>query len=299
MKTKLALCVIAKDTKRESELLDRLLDSVAQNVDGIFITITSDNQDSPLIEVAKKHNAVVSHFKWINDFAAARNFNFSQAKGYTHIVWFDCDDVIEHGDIMKPAIENMPYVDAFVMNYEYSFDEFDNCTTKHMKTRIVKNDGCVEWIGAIHEDFKSYRSIQSYMLKDVIIKHRTDGERVSAGSERNLDIALNELKVKPEDPRSYWLAANAYVMANDYVNAKLNYTTFLKLSKSDEEKYIAWLRVADIQMSNKEPDEAVKSATQAMILKPGYPDAWFKMADYWYTQHKWRHAKPSIRITRF
>ena len=303
---KLALCIIAKPTKRESELLDRLLESVAKYVDSIYITITckdSDNQKDDVLSVAQKWKANVSYFEWINDFAAARNYNFSQVPkmynsdlsenkdGISHIVWFDCDDVIEGGNQMKPAIEQFGHVDAFIMNYEYSFDEYDNCTTKHMKTRIVKNDGCVEWIGAVHEDFRPHRSLSSMLLTTVHVRHRTDNNRISAGSERNLEIALNQLETKPDDARSYWLAANAYIMANDYVKAKENYEKFLELSKSDEEKYIAWLRLADIQMSNKQPDIAVKSAMKAMILKPGYPDAWYKMADYWYQQGKYRHAK--------
>ena len=88
---KLAWALIVKGTDGEAELLRRCLATVAPHVDKVFITLTQEN--ARVREVAKAFNAVVSDFEWSDDFAAARNFSFSQVpKEYTHIGWCDTDD---------------------------------------------------------------------------------------------------------------------------------------------------------------------------------------------------------------
>ena len=75
---KIALAMIVKGSDAEAKLLDRALENIKPHVDGIFITATHFPGEAPnkkVHTVAKKHGAVVSDFEWINDFAAARNYN--------------------------------------------------------------------------------------------------------------------------------------------------------------------------------------------------------------------------------
>ena len=90
-KIKVALAMIVKGEDREADLLDRCLsgkikdyaypaqkeidinniDSLYDNVDGIFITLTQKNDKCE--EVANKYGANISHYEWNNSFADARN----------------------------------------------------------------------------------------------------------------------------------------------------------------------------------------------------------------------------------
>jgi len=111
--------------------LDRCLRSVKKHVDGIFLTITGDNAECE--RVAKKYKAEVSHFKWIDDFSAARNYNFSQVpESFTHILWLDADDVVSDAANLKLVAEKMEekQIDGCLVWYMYAFDEVGNVTVQ-------------------------------------------------------------------------------------------------------------------------------------------------------------------------
>lgn len=291
---KLAAAIIVKPTDEEAKMLDRCLRSFSDDVDGIFITITGENSECQ--KVAEKYGAVISHFDWIQDFAAARNFNFSQVpKEFTHIFWCDADDIIMHPELLRECMTNSSGADIILMNYEYAFDEFRNCIAQHAKTRIVKNDGCVTWVGELHEDFFPNRALVPALEKKIWIRHMTNNARIEEGTARNLAIAEKALKEKPLDPRSYWLMANASIMANKPQDAKRYLLRFIKTSKSDEEKFLAHIRLVDIYLDEKDHERATKQALKAIALKAIYPNGWTKLADVAYAEGKWRNAEELIR----
>ena len=85
MKT-ISLCMIVKD---EEAVLDKCLKSVHDLVDEIIIVDTGSTDKTK--EIAKKYTDKIYDFKWVDDFAKARNYSFSKAtKDY--IFWLDADD---------------------------------------------------------------------------------------------------------------------------------------------------------------------------------------------------------------
>lgn len=281
--------MIVKGDDTEANLLDRCLKSLKGNVDGFFITITQPNKKVEY--VCKKYGAIVSHFKWVNDFSAARNFNFSQVTSdYEFIGWTDADDVVKGAENIKKAIKMMDEgkIDCGVMDYLYDFDEYGRCTVKHLKTRIIRK-GCVEWAGKLHEDFRELRSIEARKIEDVQILHLTDEKRAIQSAKRNIEIALEEEALNPDDPRSTWLVANALMGEGKKDAAKDKYLEFIKKSGSDEEKYLAYLNVAEITQ-----DESF--CGQAIILRPSYPNAYHKASEILYKRNKKERAIEFIEI---
>ena len=253
---KLAWCMIVKPTDDEAELLARALKYIAPHVDGIFLTITGKNKRCE--EVAAAFNAHVSYFEWCHDFSAARNFNFSQVPDeYTHIGWCDCDDAVRNADKLKPTIQAHPEVDCFTLNYLYAFDERKNPTVVHLKTRILKNDKCVEWVGALHEDFKENREVKRYFVNGIDILHLSNTERFAAAKTRNVDVSRKDMEKNPDDPRSYWNLGNSLFAAGETDEAIKMFDRFMALSRSDEEKYIIRLRIAEAIFSKGEKDRAL------------------------------------------
>lgn len=270
---KLALALIVKGSDEEAMRLSKCLEDMPQYLDGIFITITQPNEKVEAI--AKKYGAHISHYEWNYNFADARNFNFAQVpKDYTHILWLDADDGFRGLPRLKSVLADYPDVDTFIVNYMYGFDEDKNPTVIHMKTQIVKNDGCVRWVGAIHEDFEATREITPYFLKGFERIHMSDGDRIEDSKVRNLEIAAKQVEKNPEDPRSWWNLGNAERAMDKYQAAFESFEKFLLLSRSDEEKYLCRIRRAECMWAMGEKFKAIDEARYAIGIKPEYPDAY-------------------------
>ena len=300
--SKLALCLICKGVDSEAEVLDRCLEYAHKAVDKIFITVTHEKGTEPsqkVYDVCNKYKAVTSKFEWIKDFAAARNFNFSQvSKDFTHIFWLDADDVLrDKTDLdnkkssLKTTIDAHPEADVFSMFYLYAFDEHKNATVVHQKTRVVKNDGCVEWFGdGIHEDFKENRELVRLAIKDIEVLHLSTDTRLKDSRERNFDIAENWIKIHP-NARAYWNLANSAYGVGRYEEALGYFDTFIEKSGSDEEKYIARLRCGECFWALGNNKKALEEAQFALGLRPEYPDAYHLCGKFLYDLGQFERAK--------
>lgn len=285
--------MIVKASDDEARLLDRCLFYASSYVDEICLTITGENKECE--RVAKKYSAKVSHFKWVKDFAKARNFNFSQATG-DYILWLDCDDVLKGAEYLGVVLKKMgeKKVDAGVMDYLYDFNDQKECTVKHLKTRIVKNDGCVEWVGEVHEDFDSKRELRSYFIEDIQVMHLTEEKRTKESAKRNTEIAESVRKKNQNDPRGLYLVANALMGEGKYKESITVWEEFVKKSGSEEEKYLAYLFLSDLYNENYVKSEEL--ACKALILRPSYPNAYFKLARMAYKRRSLDSAKNFIEI---
>lgn len=275
---KIAFCAIVKGSDKEAEYLYKLLASVSQFVDSIFITSTYKQGEQPnkkIDEVVNSFgNTHLSYFEWINDFSKARNFNFSQVpKEYDYILWGDADDIFEGLENLEEIIKEHP-ADNYILHYLYAFDEWRNPIVVHPKSQIIKNDGCVVWEGELHEDFKPTRELISYFIKNIRRIHTSDDARFNEAKERNLEIANKQLEVKADDPRSYWNVGNSLKALGRNEEAIEKFNQFLELSKSDEEKYIVYLRMAESYWILGNKNEALDITRYAIGLKPEYPDAY-------------------------
>ena len=82
-----SLCMIVRN---EEKVLARCLDSVRGIADEICITDTGSTDKTR--EIAQKYGTV-QVFPWCDDFSAARNFSFAQAR-MDYTLWLDADDVL-------------------------------------------------------------------------------------------------------------------------------------------------------------------------------------------------------------
>jgi tetratricopeptide (TPR) repeat protein len=96
----LSLCAIAKN---EQTLIPQCLKSVKDVVDEIVILDTGSTDRT--VDIAKEFGARVYHFKWCNDFAAARNAALNYVQGKWVLV-LDADEVLTQGIVpeIKQAI---------------------------------------------------------------------------------------------------------------------------------------------------------------------------------------------------
>lgn len=289
---KLAFCAIVKASDEEAIVLHRLLKNVKPYVDDIFITITGENKN--VESVANAFDAKISKFEWIDDFAAARNFNFSQVpKDYDYILWADADDSFRGLENLRTTIEENPKVDAFAMFYLYAFDEDLQPIVVHTKTQVVRNDGCVEWVGQLHEDFKPSRELNTHFIKGVERLHLSDEDRFDSAKERNLKVAEHQLEVNPQDPRSFWNVANSLKALGKNQEAIDTFNKFLDKSNSDDEKYIVRLRMAESYYGLGDIKKALDNCRYAIGLMPNFPDAYFLLGSFLYNNGNFEKAAES------
>ncbi len=264
----------------EHELLARCLKYVASSVDEICITQAGEKPNKEMSDVIKAYGGKESFFKWTKNFAEARNFNFAQATG-DFLFWCDTDDIVKHAFQLRNLVNMMDEkkVECVAMNYLYDFNENKECTVKHVKTRIVQR-GCVQWVGAVHEDFEKLREISTFFTKDMEVMHIKDKERSDSSAKRNLEIAESEMKKHPDDPRSLWLSANGYWGVGNIPKAIEMFELFVKESSSDDEKYIAYLTLSSLKKTEED-------ALKALSLKPTLPNAYFRLAEVKFDKGKY------------
>lgn len=274
---KLAGVVISAPTDEEAKVLDGCLKSLSRACDKIFLTITGENK--AVEKVGRKYKAVISHCAWENDFSKARNFALSQVPDeYDYWMWADADDEIRGIENLRSTIEKNADVDAFVFNYLYAFDEWKNPVIVHMKTRVLRNDGCVEWRGALHEDFHNTRELNAKFVEGIEWLHMSDLTRADASRKRNVTVAENDVVERPEDPRSYWNLGNA-LKADGQNEASIDaFTKFLSMSKSEDEKYIVFLRLSEIYSDTGDHVKALECTRTSIGLRPRFPDAYIASA---------------------
>lgn len=288
---KLALCLIVKPTDEEAELLDRCLASVYQCVDGIFITQAGPEKNAEVSRVCESYGGIESFWKWNDSFADARNYNFEQVtKEYDYILWLDADDVLRGGDKLQATIEANPSVDTFSFWYLYAFDEWKNPIVVHHKTRILRNDGCVQWEGNLHEDFNPTRQVESRHVEGIEVLHLTNEDRLNSAKIRNEHVAQVHLEHYPNDPRSFWNLGNSQKAVGKNEEAIGSLRKFISLSLSNDEKYIARLRIAESEVALGQNEKAIDALRYAIGMKPLYPDAYIQLGKLYYDTEQYADA---------
>ncbi len=137
--------------KNEEKILRRCLDCVKNLMDEIIVVDTGSTDKTK--EIAGEYTDKIYDFKWIDDFAAARNFAFSKAT-MDYIYSGDADEVIDDANRMrfmslKSAL--VPEVEIVQMHYvEKSGSSVLNAKSEY-RPKLYKRLRNFTWIEPIHE----------------------------------------------------------------------------------------------------------------------------------------------------
>lgn len=215
---------IAIITKNEEAVIERCLKSL-QPFDAEIIVIDTGSTDNTK-EIAAKY-ATVYDFKWIDDFAAARNFSFSKCTR-EWLLWCDSDDVMLPEDIEKIKKLDLSNLDMVLFDYEYAHDEYGRSICTVPRERLVRRSLNVKWEGEIHE-IMPLRGRHIYR-PDIKIHHY----KQAGTSERNLKILENIVKSNPQNTR------NTYYLGKEYADAGMIDKAIPVLKKCIKKKDIWW-----------------------------------------------------------
>ena len=286
--------------KNEAENLPRLFESLKTAVDVIYFTDTGSTDNT--VQVATELGAVVSHFKWCEDFSAARNFNLSQVKT-DYALFIDCDDVLDN----KPAFirfrdDVMGLADYWMAPYFYSSDANGKPVCTFARERVFRTDKGFHWRYAIHEGLtpdSTIGPVRIQMTNSWAIRHMRSASDLEKDRSRNIRI-FEHLKAKGVlDSRMQYYYGKELFEAGKLFDA----ATILKeaCAKPDIELHD---RILCIQyacyalMGLSQFDIASDLAQQGLKIVPHRAEFHVIMGDCFLKQGKFYEAIPSYSAAR-
>lgn len=273
---KVAAILIVKGSDDEAKHLQRCLENISSHVDGVFINLNSKPGHKPSAKVkriAEKYTKNIIVTEWHNDFSEARNANLAQVpEDFTHIIWLDTDDTVDHPEKIKKIVE-LSNQDSIFVDYLYDKDEEGNTQTIHLVARVFKNDGGHAWKGRIHETLIETRAVSQGATKDFTVIHHSDSDRANRSHERNIKMLQMQLEdeAKDPDPRTFYYLARAYYDSGYYENAKQLYEDYLTMSGWDQERAAACTKLGLIYLDGGNRSEAKRYLMQAIGEDPDDP----------------------------
>lgn len=212
----LSACYIVKN---EQENLAKSIISIRTLVDEIIVIDTGSGDNT--VAIAQQYTDKIFYYKWQDDFAAARNFALSKARG-EWIIFPDADEyaVINNIDDIRMKLQNIDDIDAYLVKI-VNIDSRDNkYLDEFYAQRLFKKENIL-YSGKIHEHLKKKTNntiISAYLSADSIFLYHT-GYSASLAvqkAQRNLKLLLTMDK---DNPITMIELAEAYNGINDDNNA--------------------------------------------------------------------------------
>ncbi|MBT2291623.1 glycosyltransferase family 2 protein [Paenibacillus albidus] len=199
--------IIVKDSER---CMARCLDSILEAVDEIIVVDTgsSDGTVAILESYRNKHDHVkLYHFKWIDDFSAARNFSLSKVSNEWVFV-VDSDDVLPEADCNKireytNEMDDMKEKAVFDIIYDNTVEGVITESIPSGYVRLFPSQ--LRYEDKIHEQI-SYGALQR-IQSDIHLLHDgydTNVIDLKEKKKRNLSMLIESLKEDNENAR-LWL----------------------------------------------------------------------------------------------
>jgi glycosyltransferase involved in cell wall biosynthesis len=278
---------VAMIVRNEERTLGRCLESLYGYVDEIVVVDTGS--DDATKEIAARYTEKIHEIAWCDDFATARQFAFDQATG-DWVMWVDADDVVVHADRIRPLVEHVPAaIGGFYWRYVIDWDAMGSPRCVYWRERCVRNDNSFRWAGRVHEVLTSSAAHTLVQSADVVVEHHPVAGATPEKQGRNLRILEAEYAESggfPE-PRLLFYLGREYADAGNYPRAIEVLEHYLRLAIWDDERYLAQIRVADLQRGQGNYAHALDADLRALKICPRWPDAYFGLAETYYFLEDW------------
>ncbi len=261
---KLTLSMIVKN---EEKYLRECLESVKDIADEIIIVDTGSTDKS--IEIANDFNAKVFHFKWINDFSAARNFALSKSIG-DWILYLDADERLSEKSIIElkkvTASSNKIGVKCLVN----SIDSLRNNSQMMKYIRLFNNNSNTKFTGKAHEQIEESLLHNNYKIIDSNIEiihlgYDVPEDKLKEKANRNLTLLLEDYSRQKTSYLAYQIA-NSYSVLGDQNKKNIYYAEALNDSSLGKElRSICFINLAESEMLNGNLEKAKKFIDEGLL----------------------------------
>ncbi len=209
--------------KNEEKYLDECLTALRPILDALpsELIIVDTGSTDKTVEIAKSHTKKVYHFKWIDDFAAARNETLKYATGEWYM-FVDADEILQDATEIIEFFTSKEYKKYDCARYyikDFNSEDKD-IFTKDLMHRMFKRTDATRFVGLVHE----YISVgkNRAILSDTIFNHyeymMTSREEVEAKADRNINLMLKMTETN-DDPNLRKHIAESYRFKGDIEKA--------------------------------------------------------------------------------
>jgi len=314
---KINCCLIVKDDTEYPKLVDAV-SSVHPFVEGVYIT-TTGKETSKIKTIEGVHH---SHFDWCDDFAAARNFNFSQAPKDTEcLFWMDADDILVGGEQLQKLAQLskkyskdvvfLPYWYACTFDGEPSLKNLIDIDVTQMRERLLR-PGVTTWKGRLHETPVPTEGVKNVYTSvkytdnptkegefSIALLHTAQEVDLPEKMERNkriLELQLEEERAKGEaDPRTLIYLIKIYAECGteeEWQKVLVMGEEYLTKSGWNEERGSAWenmgIAYGSLGDSKKAADcfmNAIREWPHQIIYYLRLASAFYNLKDYEAVKH--------------
>lgn len=291
MRPTIALCMIAKN---EAHNLGPLLQSVRGCFDEIHITDTGST-DSTLDFIQKINEHIeggstswsglpkiqVHHFKWIDDFSAARNYSFCHAKT-DYLMWIDCDDSLSSAEEFINWRDTVLHTAHYwAATYNYAFDANGNVECQFIRERVVKNNFGFVWKYFVHEGIVQTENKPFWPARVTswtVDHRRTDADRKA---DHNRNLRLFELRdASTLEPRMKYYYGKELVENGFPEKAGKHLLEALQDPTLDiHDRIMAFQYAAQSAMHAKAYSQVIDLCFNCLRLVPSRAEAWCSLGD--------------------
>ncbi|MDN3919784.1 glycosyltransferase [Roseateles violae] len=268
---RLCLVVIARD---EAPRIARLLDSLRPWVDEMLVLDTGSVDATP--QIAAAHGARVEHFRWCEDFSAARNRALELAAADWHLV-LDAEEWLIAGGETLQALRELPpdFVGCLSLRDEFH-DEGQRREVSQWLSRLLP--GAVRYAGRVHEQPQHRLALRQLEL---LIGH--DGyqpERLAAKQGRNRALLLQALQAAPGDAYLHYQLGKDCAVYEEHEPAEAAFARAAELAPDDAPWWtdLVVRRIFGLKRL-KRHEAAIAFAEPQMLRCAESPDFFFALGD--------------------
>ena len=292
-KVRLSQCMIVKN---EEKNIERAL-SWGKDIMWEQIVVDTGSTDRT-VEIAEKMGAKIFHFKWIDDFSAAKNYAIEQAKG-NWIAFLDADEYLNEKDTQKiyaiiSEIERVnPELKPHILRtalVDLKEDKSVNGIT--VQDRFFRNLPEVRYQNSIHEfvAIKEGRLIVCNLTEEISVFHTGYTKAVYEDTkkiDRNIEMLKKNLDENPEDLNTAAYLAESLKSGNKTEEAEviyrrviLNRDSSMHLARLTNAFY-GLMHIITLREDLEEEEELKQLYEEAIKCNAAFPDYDYLMG-VWY-----------------
>jgi len=292
MKHKISVCIIAKN---EELNIKNCIDSVKSIAYEVIVTDTGSSDNTKAI--AEELDCKVYDYRWNNDFASARNYCKSFAKG-DYILSIDADEVLVNPVLIEEVLEKS--TDS-IAGWNIQIISYNNEQNEQMQyissnVRLFKNNPEFEYVGKIHEQISNSILKNNYKIQisDINILHfgyDLSKEELKQKNQRNLNILNDELVNDKFNSQLLYSRAKTLIALGEIKKAELDIHSIMAIRPTN--KYITAQAInllIAINLKTGKVSDAIIKARESLNIYPQqvYPN--LLLADVYFSAKKYEDA---------
>lgn len=273
----LSICMIVKN---EEGNLPKTLPVFAAIADEMIVVDTGSTDRT--VEIAEKLGAKVFHFKWINDFGAARNESIKHATG-DWILWLDADEFMKPQDLLalKEALQTLNVDLAYMPIAECLYGTTEE-KSRYYRDKLFRNHRGIHFDRPINEQvtFPANAKHRTTRLANLPIYHwgrNLSDEKMAEKNKERARMFENILNEKGDDPHYHFLLASRYLDLGNKEGALKELAAVLDCANDTSDRFIkegAYLRRGWMAFEENNFESALTEARSAMALNPNNADSY-------------------------